>query len=426
MKKHQVCLGGAGEARSLDPQSSFHQPTTPGTTVFRAYRVELDPTKKQVATFLRYAGTARFIWNWALAQRIETYKNTKKSPTYFDQTKAAVCLKKNGFPWLAEISSAVVERSLKNLDLAFKAFFRRVKAGEKPGFPKFHSRNRGVGGFTLRKSISVKPNAIKLPCIGWVRLKEKGYIPTRNIKIKTATVTEHAGRWFVSVACEREIVVPINTGQPIGVDLGINHLAVTSDGQVFEAPRPLKKLLKKLKHLSRQHSRKQKGGQNRKKAARRLAKVHYRIACVRANTLHEITTALAKNHSLVAVEDLNVRGMMKNHNLAQAISDVGFAEFRRQLEYKCGWYGSRLVVVGRFFPSSKTCSGCGYVKEKLALSERVFQCEHCSLEIDRDLNAARNILVAGMLPETLNACGVGSRKSPTKKQERLRTSNAAG
>ena len=404
------------EAHQLLSQHSSRAALNLSVVIFRAYRVELDPNNRQRTVFLRHAGAARFAWNWGLARRIEEYERTGKCCNVFTQQNQFNALKKTEFAWMSNISARAPIEALHDLDQAFQDFFRRVKAGKKPGFPKFKSRKTSIGNFRLRQSVVLTANQIRLPCIGWIRMKEHGYIPTSGIRILSATISERAGHWFVSVICEQGIAVPVNAGIPVGVDLGVKHLAVTSDGRVFDNPRPLKKLLKKLKRLSRQHSRKQKGGQNRKKAARRLAKLHYRIACVRRDALHKVTTNLAKNHSLIAVEDLNVQGMMKNHNLAQAISDVSFAEFRRQLEYKCGWYGSRLVVVGRFFPSSKTCSGCGCVKEKLALSERVFQCEACGMVLDRDLNAARNILVAASSVETLNACGA-ERQCSTMKQE---------
>jgi putative transposase len=381
----------------------------------RAFRVELDPNNRQKTALLRHAGVARFAWNWGLARRIEEYKRAGQSCNAIAQHRQLNILKKSEFPWMYDVSKCAPQEALRNLDRAFQNFFRRLKAGEKPGFPRFKSKNRGIGGFRLAGSIEATATQIKLPRIGWVRLQEHGHIPAG--KFTAAAVREQAGRWFVSVFCEQEAVVPINIGVSIGVDLGINSLAVTSAGQVFGNPRALARRLKRLGRLQRAHARKQKGGANRKKSQKRLAKLHFRIACVRRDALHKVTTALAKNHSLVAIEDLNVRGMVKNHCLARAISDVGFAEFRRQLEYKCNWYGSKLVVVGRFFPSSKICSGCGHIKERLALSERVFRCEQCGLEIDRDLNAAKNLLVAAGSVETLNACGTEIRKRSVMKQE---------
>lgn len=383
--------------------------------VYRAYKTELDPTRQQRMALLKHAGCARFTWNWALAQRMAEYKATGKSPNAMTQHKQLVKLKRSDWPWMYEVSKWAAEGSLQNLDAAFKAFFRRCKSGQKPGYPKFKSKNRGVGSFTLRGCIHVLSRSVVLPRIGEVKLKERGYIPTKGIKILAATVSERAGRWFVSVQCEQDIAVPENRGSVIGVDLGIKHFMVTSEGVTVDAPKPLKKALKKLRRVSRQHSRKKKGSKNRRKAARRLARMHYRIACIRKDFLHKVTTALAKNHSEIAIEDLAVQGMLKNRKLARAIADLGWAESRRQLEYKCPWYGSALRVINRFEPTSKRCSVCGHVKERLALSERVFRCEACGHVQDRDLNAARN--VAASSAETQNACGAGIRKRPAAKQE---------
>jgi putative transposase len=192
-------------------------------------------------------------------------------------------------------------------------------------------------------------------------------------------------------------------GSPVGVDLGVKTLATLSDGTTFVNPRALGRRLRKLKYLHRSLSRKQKGSKNREKAKLRLAKMYLKFFNIRQDTLHKLTTYLAKSHSKVVIENLGVSWMMKNRRLARVIADVGFYEFRRQLEYKCQWYGSELVIVSRTFPSSKMCSQCGHRKKELSLSERVYECEQCGLEIDRDLNAALN-LVAVSLPETLNAC----------------------
>ena len=196
----------------------------------------------------------------------------------------------------------------------------------------------------------------------------------------------------------------------MGVDLGIKTLATLSDGTTFANPRALGRRLRKLRHLSKSLSRKEKGSKNYEKAKLRLAKMHLRIFNIRQDTLHKVTTYLTKSHSKVVIEDLLVSGMLKNRRLARMIVDVGFYEFRRQLEYKCQWYGSGLVVASRTFPSSKMCSGCGHRKKELSLSERVYHCEQCGLTIDRDLNAALN-LVAVSLPETENACGEEVRHS---------------
>jgi putative transposase len=230
----------------------------------------------------------------------------------------------------------------------------------------------------------------------------------------------------VSLQVEEEQAVPENSGPVVGVDLGIKHLATLSDGEVISNPRHLKRRLKKLKRLQRVVSRRQKGGNNRKKAVRKLARLYRQIKNQRRNTLHQVTTRLAKTKSVLVIEDLNVSGMLKNHRLAQAIGDVGFAEFKRQLLYKAGWYGAKVILADRWEPSSKTCSGCGWVDADLSLSDRVYHCEQCGLVLDRDLNAAMNLVqLAGSSSDRHNACGAassGTRRKPrvklaTKKQE---------
>jgi putative transposase len=242
-----------------------------------------------------------------------------------------------------------------------------------------------------------------------LRLKERKYLPTSGVQILSATVSEQAGHWYVSVQVEQEHVVPENSGPVVGIDLGIKNLATLSDGEVIPNPRHLKRRLKKLKRLQRVVSRRQKGGKNRKKAAHKLAKLHRQIKNQRRNTLHQVTTRLAKTKSVLVVEDLHVAGMLKNHHLAQAIGDVGFAEFKRQLLYKASWYGSRVLLADRWYASSKSCSGCGWRDEDLTLSDRTFHCQACGLVLDRDLNAAINLAkLAGSLSDSLNACGAES------------------
>jgi putative transposase len=212
------------------------------------------------------------------------------------------------------------------------------------------------------------------------------------VKVLSATVSEQAGRWYVSIQVEQNHIVPENTGPVVGVDLGVKALATRSDGTVIPNPKRLKRALKKVKRLHRAITRKPKGSNNRKKAARKVGKQYRRIASQRANTLHQLTTWLAKTKAVILIEDLHVAGMLRNHHLAQAIADAGFAEFRRQLLYKALWYGSRVVIVNRWEPTSKRCSQCGWVDADLTLADRVFCCTTCGLTIDRDLNAAINLL----------------------------------
>jgi putative transposase len=264
-----------------------------------------------------------------------------------------------------------------------------------------------LGGFRLTGAIHIFDNAIQLPRLGRLRLKEHGYLPVEDVHILSATVSERAGGWFVSVQVEREIPDPKATYQPVaGVDLGILALATVSDGTRIENPHALKSSLRNIKRLQRVVSRRKKGSANREKAVRQLAKAHLRIANVRKNALHQVTSLLARTKSAVVLEDLNVSGMVKNHHLAQAVADVGFYEFRRQMVYKGQWYGCQVILANRFYPSSKRCSQCGRIKLELDLSERVYICDHCGLMIDRDSNAAINLelLATGSSPERY-ACG---------------------
>lgn len=373
--------------------------------VFRGYRVELDLNNKQQTLCRRHAGAARYAYNWGLARRIEAHSLGEKAPNYFSLNPELNKLKKGELAWMYEVSKCAPQEALRDLDKAFKGFFERAakkKQGKlkgKVGFPRFKSRKRGIGSFRLTGTIKVGERHIQLPRLGRLRLKEWGYIPTAGVKILSATVSSRAGRWFVSVQVEIEQPEPARgTGKPVGVDLGVKSMAVTSDGQVFANPKALAISLKKLRRLSRELSRKQKGSKNQGKAKRKLARLHYRISCIRQDALHKATTEIvaktkppSERPGVVVVEDLNVAGMVKNRKLARAISEVGFYEFRRQLAYKTKLYGGVLLVADRFYPSSKTCSGCGVVKDELSLSERVYACASCGLRLDRDLNAARNL-----------------------------------
>ncbi len=319
---------------------------------------------------------------------------------------------------MCETSKCVPQETLRDLHRAFKNFYRGLKSGKMIGFPRFKRRG-SRDSFRLYGTIRFHERAIQLPRIGKIRIKEKRK-SYHNGRILSASVRRRANRWFVSVTVEEDIcnTQPVR-GSPVGVDLGVKNLATLSDSTTFANPRAKGRRLRKLIQLHKSLSRKKKGSKNREKAKLQLAKMYLKIFNIRQDTLHKLTTYLAKSHSKVVVEDLLVSGMMKNRMLARAIADVGFYEFRRQLEYKCQWYGSELVAVSRTFPSSKMCSRCGHRKKELSLSERMYECEQCGLEIDRDLNAALN-LVAISLPETQNACGEEVRHS-----ESSEISNAA-
>ncbi|HEY1388024.1 MAG TPA: RNA-guided endonuclease TnpB family protein [Ktedonobacterales bacterium] len=389
--------------------------------IVRAYKAELDLNNAQVTACKQHTGAARWAYNWGLRRKQEAYKQTGMMPTAIDLHWELNALKKTEVPWMYEVSKCAPQEALRNLDAAFVQFFRRGQqnktgtlsgASAKPvklGYPKPKAKKQGLGGFRLTGSIVVFTCAIQLPRLGRLRVKEHGYLPISGVKILSATVREHGGHWYVSLQVEQEQAVPMNTGPVVGVDLGVKTLATISDGLRHETvanPKHLKRHLKKVKRLHKAVTRKQKVSNNRKKAAARLGKAYRRIANQRADTLHQLTTRLAKTKSVVVIEDLNVSGMLKNHHLAQAIADVGFAEFRRQLAYKAQWYGSRVVVVSRWEPSSRRCSRCGHIKAVLALSDRTYQCAICGLTIDRDVNAAINLSkLADSSPDSLNACG---------------------
>ncbi len=373
--------------------------------VLRAFKTELDLNNKQRNTCVRHAGAARFAYNWGLERKIAAYQAGEKTPSAIDLHRQLNRLKKAELSWLYEVSKCAPQEALRDLDRAFQHFYRRVKekrAGKsvKVGFPRFKSRKRRVGSFRLTGAIRIFEGHIQLPRLGILRLKERGYLPTGDVHILNATVSEKAGRWFVSVQVEMGIPDPEPIEKPVaGVDLGINRMAQVSDGTYFENPHALKNAQKKLKRLQRVVSRRKPGSANRQKAVKQLAKAYYRVANIRKDSLHQATTWLARNKSTIVLEDLHVNGMLKNHHLAQAIADVGWHEFRRQLQYKGqwyppfhrGWYGCEVFLADRFFPSSKQCSQCGTVKDSLGLGQRTYHCENCGLVIDRDWNAAINL-----------------------------------
>ncbi len=400
--------------------------------VTRAYKTELELNDQQITACKQHAGAARWSYNWGLARRQEEYKATKNSLNAMALHRELNALKKTDLPWMYDVSKCAPQEALRNLDSAFRHFFRRwqlKQAGQykgKLGYPKFKTKKKGLGSFRLTGSIVVFRDAIQLPRLGRLRLKERDYLPVAGVKVLSATVSEQAGHWYVSVQVEQEQAVPVNTGPVVGVDLGVKALATFSDGTMIPNPRHLKRRLKKIKRLHRVVSRRTKGGKNRKKAARNLAKLYRKVANQRKNTLHQVTTKLAKTKSVIVIEDLHVSGMLKNHHLAQAIADVGFGEFRRQLTYKAAWYGSRVILASRWEPSSKTCSGCGWMKEDLTLADRVFRCEQCGLVLDRDLNAALNLAkLADSSPDNANACGVGSAGAKRKPRVKLPTQAGA-
>jgi putative transposase len=367
--------------------------------ITRGYKTELDLNKAQITACLQHAGTARFAYNWGLRRYQEEYEASRKTSTAIDLHKELNAKKKTDFPWMYNVSKCAPQEALRNLEKAFKNFFNNVKKKKsgkfkgKLGYPKFKSKKKGIGSFRLTGAIHLFEKHIQLPRLGKLLLKEVGYLPTSGVHILSATVSEKAGRWYVSVQVEEEVETPLPAkGKVLGVDLGVKTLATTSEAEAFENPQALRKNLKKLARLGCRHSRKKKGSKNRKKAARKLARMHARVAHIRENALHQATSAIAKTKPrTIVLEDLNVKGMMANRKMSQAVGDVGMHEFKRQITYKAEKHGSTVNTVSRWFPSSKTCSCCGWLDEDLDLDDRVFVCERCGYVADRDYNAAKNL-----------------------------------
>jgi putative transposase len=374
--------------------------------ITRGYKTELDLTHKQITACKQHAGAARWAWNWGLHRKQEVYQQTGRSISAMEVHRELNALKQTDVPWMYACSKCAPQEALRDLDTAMGNFFRRVKLKKegkwtgKLGFPRFKSKKRGLGSFRLTGAIHVTDRAVQLPRLGHLRLKERGYLPTCGVKVLSATVSECAGRWFVSVQVLAEGSTPAAaTGSPLGVDLGIKSLAVCSDGTPpIENPKALRTNLTKLKRACRRLSRRKKGSRNRHKARKLLARQHARIANIRRDALHKATTTItAKTKpdgmrpAVIVLEDLAVANMVKNRKLARAISDVGMGEFRRQMAYKTLWNGESLLIADRFYPSTKRCSRCGHVKAVMELSERVYVCETCGLVSDRDFNAALNL-----------------------------------
>jgi putative transposase len=375
--------------------------------ILRAYRVELDPNDRQRTAFIRHAGSVRFVYNWGLATLMQDYAERKAATPEGEKVKgglrpldlqARLPALKIEHPWLAEVTAQSLQMSVRNLDRAFRGFFRRVKAGLTPGYPRFKKRGLTKPAFQFAQKVKATGTRVCLPKIGPVRLKQRGYIPA-DLPLKTVTVREVVGRWFVTVLVEVPDPPKVETtGGIIGIDLGVKTLATLSDGTVYPNPKHLERSQDSLTRLQRKLSRQQKGSNRRAKTKVRIAKAHARISNQRVGSLHKMTSEVVKTKrpTTIVIEDLNVAGMTRNRRLARAVSSASFAEIRRQLTYKCDWHGVKLVVADRFYPSSKTCNGCGAVKSDITLGERTYVCDLCGYVRDRDVNAALNLRGWGM------------------------------
>lgn len=369
-----------------------------------AHKIALDPNNVQATYLACAAGTARFAYNWALAEWKRQYEAWKSDNTLPKPSQAALrrqlnAIKREQFPWMLEVTKNAPQMAIIQLGQAFANFF----AG-RARYPRF--RKKGLHDrFTLTNDqFDINGSCIRIPNLGWVRMRESLRFAG---KIMSATVSRVADRWFVSIALDTQddLHLPKAENQgAVGVDLGVSALATLSTGEAIPGTKPHKALLDRLRRLSRSLSRKQKGSANRRKAKAKLARLHARIAAIRSDALHKLTTNLTRRFHTIGVEDLNVRGMVKNRRLARSIADMGFFEFRRQLEYKAAMRGGQVVVADRFYASSKTCSACGHKLDDLPLSVREWTCPACGVIHDRDVNAAINLKNMAV-SSTVAACG---------------------
>ena len=401
-------------------------------------KVALDPTPMQVRLLLSHAGAARFAFNVGLAH-VKAALDAGERPDlssyalrrWWNANKDTVAVGGDGVIWWQENSKESYSYGLESLAKGLSNWSKSRKGdrkGRKVGFPKFKSKSKTTPRFAYTTGcfglIQGDPKALKLPRIGRVHCMENVANRVGDGRVLRMTISQRAGRWYASLTVERDDKPVTNPpkGGAVGVDLGVKNLATLSDGTVIENPRYLQKSERKLKRAQQALSRKTKGSNRREKARAKVANLHARVANQRLDAMHKLTTRLAETFSDISIEDLHVAGMVKNHHLAKSVSDAAFGEFRRQLEYKTARSGAALHVVDRWYRSSKTCSGCGEVKAKLSLAERTYRCDSCGLAMDRDLNAAINILVAGSAPETLNAHGGTVRRSGRRSGRATRVS----
>lgn len=355
-----------------------------------AIKRALKLNNEEATLMAKHAGFSRFVYNMGLSLRQQMYGESNLS-----DAKVILGIKKlltndikkmPEYSWMNELSSRVYQNALINLNKAFKRY--RSKVSEHPVFQK---KNRGQS-FTVEdcngKCLVKSGSKIKIPTLGTFKLEEP---LTENYISQTFHLVKEGKRWFVSFHVDAERLPTDQLNEHVGIDLGIKSFATLSTGETFDAPKPLKQVKTKLAKLQRKAAKQVKGSKNQRKTYDKIRNLHYKVKCIRLDFLNKLTTYLAKTFKIIHIEDLNVKGMMANHKLAGAIADLGFYEFRRQLNYKCEMYGSSLVLVDQWFPSTKTCSSCG-TKKDMPLSIRTYECSNCRLSIDRDHNAAINIL----------------------------------
>ncbi|MET8217770.1 RNA-guided endonuclease InsQ/TnpB family protein [Streptomyces hirsutus] len=371
--------------------------------VKRAFRYRFHPTGAQAAELSRTFGCVRKVYNLALAARTEAWARQER--VNYNQTSALLTAwkKTEELAYLNEVSSVPLQQCLRHLQVAFTSFF-----GKRAKYPRFKSKKKSrksaeytTSGFRYRNGRLTLAKMTEPLDIVWSRPLPEGAQPS------TATVSQDAaGRWFVSLLCEDSTVRPLPaTDTAVGIDVGLDHLLTLSTGEKITNPRHERRDRARLARAQRELSRKAKGSANREKARRKVARIHARIADRRRDVLHKLTTRLVRENQTLVIEDLAVRNMVRNRNLARAISDAAWSQFRSMLEYKAAWYGRDVVAVDRFFPSSRLCSHCGALQDRLPLQVRTWTCD-CGATHDRDVNAAQNLLAVGL---TVSACGAGVR-----------------
>ncbi|MHA1944515.1 MAG: RNA-guided endonuclease InsQ/TnpB family protein [Candidatus Hodarchaeales archaeon] len=406
----------------------------------RGYKYELRINNKQRTLLTKYAGISRFTWNWGLGNRKTRYQMQKGEARYTNamkQHKELNRLKQTDFPWMYEVSKCVPQEALRDLERAYQNFFSNLQKckcrrnNRYVGLPKFKKKHKCKDSFRLTGTIRLyqKVKQVQLPRLGILRLKERPNLPV-SARILSATVSRTADRWYVALTVkEEQLDRKRNDGPIVAMDKGLSVFAALSSGIPIARPKFLLRQTRKQHRLSKSHSRKQKGSNNKRKSALRLALFYRRITNQRYNFLHQTSTYLAKNHSVIVTEDLHVKGLMQNKKLSKYWADLSHGTFQSLLAYKAPLYGSTLIKINRWFPSSKLCSNCLYYCRNLVLADRVFHCPLCGLVLDRDQNAALNIAnyyniykfllfqVAESSAETLNACGKAVR--PALKQARV-------
>lgn len=373
--------------------------------MIKSYKVRLEPTKEQIELMFKTAGCTRFVYNWCLGFQKERFETGEKFVSAMGMSKYLTALKKDGdHDWLKEVDSIALVGAYTDACTSFKNFFQGLKKGQKVGYPKFKAKKHTKPSFMPNyQSIKFNENQVKLPKIGIVKLSRKNYIPIVK-KYSNPRVTFDGLNWYISVGVEEEDYVSLELNGTIGIDLGLKDTAILSTGKKYKninKTAHVKRIEKRLKKLQRQVSRKYESNRqgkiynktnNIEKINKKINKLHKRLANIRNNYNHNITADIVNmNPAKIVIEDLNIKGMMKNKHLSDAIGKQGLYEITRQLDYKCKYKGIELVKADRWYPSSKTCSNCGHVKKDLKLSDRTYICPECGTVIDRDLNAAINL-----------------------------------